>query len=78
MSGIRFSFDALIAASCLELALERSTKVKFCLDDAPLYDVIHQLSAYKSAIQFRFIGTPRTTLPSKVNSNRLPDVRLWW
>lgn len=53
------SFDALIAASCLELALELSVKVKFYLDDAPLYDVIHRLSAYRSAIDFRFIGTPR-------------------
>lgn len=53
------SFDALIAASCLELALERSTRVKFCLEDRGLYDVTHRISAYNSVIDFKFIGTPR-------------------
>ena|SRR6266851_5152066 len=53
------SFDALIAATCLDLALERSTRVTFCLEDWSLYDVIRRVSAYNSALAFRFIGTPR-------------------
>lgn len=53
------SADALIAASCLELALEKSTRVKFCLEDWTLFDITSGLSAYKFAIQFRYIGTRR-------------------
>lgn len=53
------SADALIAASCLELALEKSTRVKFCLEDWTLYSVTSGLAAYKTAIAFRFIGTRR-------------------
>jgi len=53
------SADALIAASCLELALEQSSRVRFCLEDWTLYDVTSRLTAYKSAIKFRFIGTRR-------------------
>jgi predicted nucleic acid-binding protein len=51
------SFDALIAATCLDLALERSTRVTFCIEDWKLYDVIRRVSAYSSALAFKFIGT---------------------
>src|ERR1700674_1211125 len=50
------SADALIAGSCLELALEKATRVKFCLEDWKLYDITSRLRAYGSAIKFRFIG----------------------
>lgn len=54
------SFDALIAASCLELAIERSARVRFCLADWTLYDIVRNVSAYRSTISFRFVGTAPT------------------
>ena len=54
------SFDALIAASCLELALERSTTVNFYVEDRGLYNVTSQLAAYNSVIDFHFMGTSKT------------------
>lgn len=50
------SHDALIAASCLEFALEKKTQVTFCLEDWSLYDVISQLDAFKQVLKFRYIG----------------------
>jgi predicted nucleic acid-binding protein len=50
------SFDALIAATCLDFALERSSRVTFCVEDWNLFDVIRKVSAYNSVLAFRFIG----------------------
>jgi predicted nucleic acid-binding protein len=51
------SADALIAASCLEFALETQESVTFCLEDGPLYKVLRDVSAYKKVLRFHFIGT---------------------
>jgi predicted nucleic acid-binding protein len=66
------SADALIAATCLELALEKSTRVKFCLEDWTLFDITSELSAYKFAIQFRFIGTRRRGVVMPDEAGREP------
>ena len=49
------SFDALIAASALECALQRSAKVCLCLEDRRLYELLNDLPAYKAALRFRFL-----------------------
>jgi hypothetical protein len=66
------SFDALIAATSLDLALERSTRVTLCLEDWRLYDVIRRVSAYNSALRFRFIGTPRVPQSGAGGRRRSP------
>lgn len=53
------SSDALIAATCLGLALDKESAVKFCLEDWTLYDSVRQLPAYSSVMDFRFIGEVR-------------------
>ena len=50
------SHDALIAASCLEFALENRTRVMFCLEDRPLYNIISQIGAFNQVLKFRYIG----------------------
>jgi predicted nucleic acid-binding protein len=54
------SGDALIAASCLEFALENKSSVTFCLEDWPLYHVIRDISAYRTVLHFRFIGVDKS------------------
>ena len=54
------SADALIAASCLEFALESDEPVTFCLEDSRLYDVIRSVSAYKKVLRFHFIGVEKS------------------
>lgn len=53
------SADALIAASALEDAYESGMKVTFCLEDWTLYDVVRNISAYRSALRFRYIGVDK-------------------
>lgn len=53
------SADALIAASCLEFALETKCPVTFCLEDWPLFHIIRDISAYNSVLTFRFIGVDK-------------------
>lgn len=57
------SADALIAASALELALENDIRVTFCLEDWPLFHVIREVSVYKKALRFHFIGVDKTQNP---------------
>jgi predicted nucleic acid-binding protein len=54
------SADALIAASCLEFALETRSEVRFCLEDWPLYHVIRDIRAYSTALSFHFIGVDKS------------------
>lgn len=54
------SADALIAASCLEFALETRADVTFCLEDWPLYHVIRGVNAYNRVLDFRFIGVDKS------------------
>lgn len=56
------SADALIAASCLEFALENATPVTFCLDDWTLFSITSQLPSYTAAIKFHYIGPMKTPL----------------
>ena len=53
------SGDALIAASCLEFALEKKVRVKFCLEDWTLYSVIRDISAYNKVLDFKYIGVDK-------------------
>ena len=57
--GIR-TFDALLAATSLELALEKAQKVRFWTADRRLYKILRELDAYKSAMLFRFVGPPKS------------------
>jgi hypothetical protein len=52
------TFDALIAASALECALQHSARVCFCVEDRKLYLLMKDLPAYKAALKFRYIGPP--------------------
>lgn len=54
------SGDALIAASCLEFALQQTEKVTFCLEDWTLYSVLREVSAYAKVLRFHFIGVVRS------------------
>jgi hypothetical protein len=54
------SADALIAASCLEFALENGDRVTFCLEDWHLYYVIREVSAYKNVLRFHYIGVDKS------------------
>lgn len=54
------SADALIAASCLEFALETRADVTFCLEDWPLFHVIREVNAYNGVLNFRFIGVDKS------------------
>jgi predicted nucleic acid-binding protein len=54
------SADALIAASCLEFALETKEDVTFCVEDWPLYHVIRDIAAYSKVLRFRFIGVDKS------------------
>ena len=53
------SADALIAATCLELAMQRAAKVRFFIEDKNLYSVLNTFSSYTSNIDFEFLPTPR-------------------
>jgi predicted nucleic acid-binding protein len=54
------SADALIAASCLEFALETRQDVTFCLEDWTLYDVVRNITAYRKVLNFRYIGVDKS------------------
>lgn len=50
--------DALIATSCLDLALERRQSVIFYLGDWPLYSILKEITAFHSIVKLRYIGSP--------------------
>lgn len=54
------SADALIAACCLEFALETKRDVTFCLEDWTLYHIIGDIKAYKQVLRFKYIGVDKT------------------
>jgi hypothetical protein len=54
------SADALIAASCLEFALETGGDVSFCLEDWKLYHVVRDIEAFKSVLRFKYIGIDKS------------------
>jgi hypothetical protein len=53
------SADALIAVSCLELALERREQIIFYTSDWTQYDVLRQIDAFNAALTLRLAGTPK-------------------
>jgi hypothetical protein len=53
------SADALIAVSCLELALERKEEIIFYTSDWTQYDVLRQIDAFNAALTLRLAGTPK-------------------
>lgn len=53
------SGDALVAASCLELALERRSTVTFYTSDWTLYSVIRDIEAFRSTLRMVFVGVTR-------------------
>lgn len=50
--------DAVIANSALELALEMHERITLCLEDRRLYKLLRDVSAYSSALKFKYIGPP--------------------
>ena len=54
------SHDALVAACCLECALENDERVTLCVEDWTLYDIIRNVSAYEKVLRFHFIGTDKS------------------
>jgi len=54
------SVDALIAASCLEFALQQNDKVTFCLEDWSLFSMLRDVSAYAKVLDFHFIGVVKS------------------
>lgn len=53
------SVDALIAVTCLELALERRERIIFYTSDWTLYDILRQIEAFSAALKLRLAGTPK-------------------
>jgi predicted nucleic acid-binding protein len=53
------SADALVAVTCLELALERGEAIIFYTSDWTLYDILSQIDAFNAALTLRLAGTPR-------------------
>jgi hypothetical protein len=49
------SADALIAVTCLELALEVGQRIIFYTRDKTLYSILHGLSAYRRALHLRYL-----------------------
>jgi hypothetical protein len=53
------SADALIAVSCLELALERGETIIFYTSDWTQYDILRQIDAFNVALTLRLAGIPK-------------------
>lgn len=53
------SSDALVAACGLEVALATKDRVTFCLEDWTLFQMIREISAYRSVLKFKFIGVDK-------------------
>lgn len=58
------SGDAVIAASCLGVAIEQSVPVTFCLEDWTLYSIIREVRAYTSVLSFKYIGVDKSAAPA--------------
>lgn len=57
------SGDALIASSCLALALERRSVVTFYTSDWTLYSILREVDAFTSTLRLVFIGAPKGGIP---------------
>jgi hypothetical protein len=53
------SADALIAVSCLELALERRERIIFYTSDWTQFDVLRQIDAFNAVLTLRLAGIPK-------------------
>jgi hypothetical protein len=52
------SGDALIAACCLDLAYQEKERVTFCTSDQPLFSILGDITAYRSALTLRYFRPP--------------------
>ncbi len=66
------TFDALIAASALECALQHGTKVCLCVEDRRLHNLLKDLPAYRGALAFRFISRPLPAAHASVSTTVIP------
>lgn len=55
------SMDALIAVTCLDLALARGERISFWTDDRKLWSVLCDLDAFKGALVLNFLTKVVTT-----------------
>jgi predicted nucleic acid-binding protein len=59
------SGDALIAACCRDLALERRQRITFYTSDWGLYTVLREIGAFTSVLKLRFVGAPKHGIPAE-------------
>ena len=52
------SGDALIAASCLDLAYQEKQRITFCTSDNPLHSILSDITAFTSALHLKFFRPP--------------------
>ena len=53
------SADALVAVSCLELALERGETIIFYTSDWTQYDILKHIDAFTAVLTLRLAGVPK-------------------
>jgi predicted nucleic acid-binding protein len=58
------SADAIIAASCRELAHTQRTRVIFYTKDWTQYSSIYDVQAYRAALKLRFLGKGKGGIPA--------------
>lgn len=59
------STDALIAACCLDLALERRERIAFYTEDWTLYTILRDIDAFRSVLALRFLGPGKGGIPTE-------------
>ena len=67
------TMDALIATTCLELALEIRQVVRFYTSDRKLYSTLRELDAFRATMDMFFIGPPKSGVPSISRAKRPAD-----
>jgi predicted nucleic acid-binding protein len=64
------SADALVAISCLELALEKKVPVVFYTEDWTLYSTIREINSFRSVLELRCLAATRGGIPSTTKRGR--------
>ena len=59
------SADALISATCLDLALEKKQRITFFTSDWTLYSILRDLDAFRSTLALRYLGLGRGGIPTE-------------
>src|SRR5258706_4537155 len=65
------SGDALIASTCLELALERRKTVTFYTSDWTLYTIVRDIDVFKFALRMVYVGAPKGGIPALSGRTRV-------